>query len=68
MFPAPKINHLNTRDRWLLYFVLTSLPGLNIFIWFGFTAAVVFELLMWIPQQRLFDVLELSKTLPFYTK
>ena len=62
--PAPRAA-LTSRQRWVLYFVLTGLPGLNVTVWFGFGWAMVFEAFVWIPQQRLFDVLELAKTLPF---
>lgn len=62
--PTPRQN-LSTRDRWLLYFVLTALPGLNISVWFGFAWAMAFEVLVWIPQQRVFDALNLASTLPF---
>ena len=64
MFPPPKAN-LTTRERWILYFVLTGLPGMCVMQWFGFSYAMVFEVIAWIPQQRLFDSLELAKTLPF---
>ena len=64
MFPPPKAN-LTTRERWLLYFVLTGLPGMNVMLWFGFSASMVYELVTWMPQQRLFDSLDLAKTLPF---
>ena len=68
MFPPPNFEELNTRERWVLYFVLSGLPGLNVALWFGFPAAILFEIVVWIPQQRLFDSLELAKTLPFYPK
>ena len=54
---------LCTKERWLLYFVLTGLPGLSISVAFGWS--LLFEVFAWIPQQRLFDNLELAKTLPF---
>lgn len=61
MIPLPKAI-LSPRDRWLLYLVLTTLPGLNIALWFGFTASVLFEILTWIPQQKLFNALQLAHT------
>lgn len=64
MFSAPR-QALSTRERWVLYFVLTALPGLNITVWFGFAWSMVFELIVWIPQQRIFDALDLAKTLPY---
>ena len=56
---------LSAKERWLLYFVLTGLPGLSISVAFGFGWSLVFEVFAWIPQQRLFDHLELAKTLPY---
>lgn len=65
MVLSPKISTLNNRERWVLYLVLSGLPGLNVALWFGFSAAILFEIIVWIPQQRLFDSLELAKTIPF---
>jgi hypothetical protein len=65
MMSAP-CKTLSTRDRWLVYFVMAALPGLNISVWFGFAWSMVFELVMWIPQQRLFDALGLAETLPYH--
>ena len=56
---------LSSSERWLLYLVLTGLPGISISVLFGFGWALLFEAIAWIPQQRLFDDLELAKTLPF---
>jgi hypothetical protein len=56
---------LSTRDRWLLYLVVTGLPGLTISVLFGFGWSLLFEAIVWIPQQRFFDELELAKSLPF---
>ena len=56
---------LSTRDRWVLYLVLTALPGLTISVVFGFAWSLLLEAIVWIPQQRLFDQFELAKTLPF---
>jgi hypothetical protein len=51
-------------QRWCLYLVITGLPGLLISVLFGFGWALVFEAIVWIPQQRFLDYLELAKTLP----
>ena len=56
---------LSSSERWLLYLVLTGLPGLSISVLFGFGWALLFEAIAWMPQQRFFDYLELAKTLPF---
>lgn len=56
---------LSSRDRWLVYLTIAGLPGLAISVIFGFAWSLVFEVIVWIPQQRLFDSLELAKTLPF---
>lgn len=64
MMPAPAKN-LSTRDRWLVYLVLAALPGMNVTAWFGFWWSMLFELVIWLPQQRLFDALHLAETLPF---
>ena len=36
---------------------------MNVATWFGVQWAMLFELAVWIPQQRIFDALELAKTL-----
>ena len=64
MMPAP-CKKLSTRERWILYFVIAALPGLNVSVWFGFAWSMVFEAVVWIPQQRLFDALDLARTLPY---
>jgi hypothetical protein len=56
---------LSSLERWLLYLVVTGLPGLIISVVFGFGWALLFEAIAWVPQQRFFDHLELAKTLPF---
>jgi len=56
---------LSTRQRWFLYLVLTGLPGLTVSVLFGFGWSLLLEAVIWIPQQRFFDELELAKTLPF---
>ena len=61
----PATQKLSSLQRWALYLVLTGLPGLTVSVLFGFGWALLFELVAWIPQQRLFDLLELAKTLPF---
>lgn len=45
--------------------MVCGLPGLTVSVVFGFAWSLAFEALVWIPQQRLFDRLELAKTLPF---
>lgn len=50
--------------RWLLYYALTSAPGVLVFVMFGFFVALLFELVTWVPQQRFFDFLGLGETLP----
>lgn len=50
--------------RWLLYYALTSTPGVLVFFVFGFSVALLFELVTWVPQQRFFDFLGLADTLP----
>lgn len=62
MLPSPPVD-LTPLQRWCLYIVLTGLPGMNVATWFGFQWAMLFELVAWIPQQRIFDALELAKTL-----
>ena len=64
----PPYEFLSSRERWILYLVMATLPGLNVSVWFGFAWSMVFEAVMWIPQQRLFDALDLSKTLPSQQK
>ena len=56
---------LSSSERWALYLVLSGLPGLTTSVVFGFGWALLFEVIAWIPQQRLFDSLELAQTLPF---
>ena len=56
---------LSSLERWLLYLVVTGLPGLTICVVFGFGWSLLFEAITWFPQQRFFDHLELAKTLPF---
>lgn len=53
---------LSSKERWILYFVFCGLPGLNVALWFGFQASLLFELFVWIPQQRIFDHFELEKS------
>lgn len=62
MLPSPP-DDLTPSQRWCLYFVLAGLPGMNVATWFGVQWAMLFELAVWIPQQRIFDALELAKTL-----
>lgn len=59
------VSALPARERWALYFTFAALPGMCVFTWFGFTAAVVYEMVVWVPQQKLFDHLQLETTLPF---
>lgn len=56
---------LTAWQRWLLYLTFTGLPGLCVSRFFGWHGALIYELLMWIPQQRIFDALRLADTLPF---
>ena len=50
-----------------MYVTFAALPGACVFTWLGLYAAVAYEILAWIPQQRLFDHLRLAETLPFAT-
>ena len=61
------ISALSGRERWALYVTFAALPGACVFTWLGLYAAVAYEILVWIPQQRLFDHLRLAETLPFVT-
>jgi len=60
-----RLRNLAAWRRWVLYFAITGLPGLCVFRVFGWYGSIVYELVMWIPQQRLFDRLRLAETLPY---
>ena len=56
---------LSVRDRWLIYLVIAGMPGLLVSVLFGFAWSMAFEVVAWVPQQRLFDALRLKETLPY---
>lgn len=51
-------------QRWLLYYALAATPGALIFGLFSFKVVIVYEILAYLPQQRFFDFLKLSETIP----
>jgi len=59
------LRNLTAWQRWIVYFAITALPGLCVFRLFGWPGSIVYELVMWIPQQRIFDHLRLAETLPY---
>jgi hypothetical protein len=56
---------LTKLQRWALYGTFAVLPGLVVMTWFGWWAALGFEVLASRPQQRLFDTLNLAAALPW---
>lgn len=55
---------LTMPQRWGYYVTFAALPGACVMALAGLDAAIVFELVVWIPQQRLFDTLQLVKSFP----
>ena len=62
------IHKLSSFQRWLIYLCVGAVPGLIVQVVFGFLWALMFELIVWVPQQRLFDALRLAETLPYQQK
>jgi hypothetical protein len=64
-FMPPSLEKLTSAQRWAFYFTFAGLPGINFMHSYGFLVAVVYEIIIWVPQQQLFDYLQLDKTLPY---